>query len=295
MGIKTKAQTKVASKLKFPAEQAKLQPRKVIKIRPYLGKEAETKISWDATQDVEGLEGFQLASVDFVKQYTNQKANEGKVQKLFIAEVNSADGSVFQMPVTETNAENVQQMQAKTKVTSKWKSPAERASVNPKKVTKIRPYMGEKKETKIIWDATEDVEGLDGYQLASSDFVKQYSSGKADQGIIQKLFVAEIKPADGTIFQIPVIEAAIDKTIKEKASTKVATKFKLPAEKVVTHQKTVINIRPYMGKEKDSEVTWDSTEEVEGIEGFQIASSEFVNQYSSKMADKGKVQKLFVA
>merc|ERR1712228_941716 len=205
-----KAQTKVASKLKFPAEKVKTQQKTVIKIRPYVSKESEANITWDATEDVKELEGYQLASSEFVSQYSSQKAKEGKLQKLFVAEVNSADGSIFQVPVVETLAKDIQKAKAQTKVASKLKFPAEKLKTPQKTVINIRPYMGMESETKITWDATEDVEGLEGYQVASAEFVRQYSSQKANEGKIQKLFVAEVNAADGSIFQVPVVETLAD-------------------------------------------------------------------------------------
>merc|ERR1712228_51482 len=267
----------------------------VINIRPYKGMEAETNITWDATKDVDGLDGYELASSEFVNQYTSHKAREGQIQKLFIADVNSDDGSVFQIPVIETPTDNIQKLKAQTKVASKILFPAEKLTMPQKTVIMIRPYRGQESETKITWDATGDVEQLDGYQLASSEFVNQYTSQKAEEGKIQKLFIAEVNSADGSVFQVPVVETHRDAVQKVKAQTKVASKLKFPAEKVKTQQKTVIKIRPYVSKESEANITWDATEDVKELEGYQLASSEFVSQYSSQKAKEGKLQKLFVA
>merc|ERR1712228_278253 len=263
--------------------------------RPYMGMESETKITWDATEDVEGLEGYQVASAEFVRQYSSQKANEGKIQKLFVAEVNAADGSIFQVPVVETLADEIQTVKAQAKVASKFKFPAKKLETSQHTVISIRPYMGKESETNITWDATEDVLGLEGYQLASTDFVSKYTSQKAEEGKIQKLFVAEVNPADGSIFQVPVVETLKDEDQRVKAQTKVASKLIFPALRAKAQQQMIINIRPYMGKESETGITWDIAEDVGGLEGYQLASSEFVESYTSQKVDAGKIQKLFVA
>merc|ERR1712228_278151 len=113
--------------------------------------------------------------------------------------------------------------------------------------------------TQISWDATSDIDGLEGYQLATSEFVDQYTSEKAKAGKVEKLLIAEINLEDGSNFQLPVVEKNSESIKKEKAQTKVATKLKFPAEKIESSKKTVINIRPFVGKESINQVPWDST------------------------------------
>jgi len=264
--------------------------------RPYMGKEKDSEISWDTTKEVEGLEGFQIASSEFVNQYTSENADKGKVQKLFIAEVNASDGSVFQVPVVESMKEVSEKAKAQTKVASKFTFPTEQLQTTKTTSISIRPFKGKESETQITWNATKEVDDLlEGYEIASTELVDQYASDKADKGMIQKLFIAEIKSTDGASLQVPVIESISENVSKVKAQTRLASKLKIPTEKAKLSEKTTINIRPYKGKQFETKVVWNSTKEIKGLEGYRLASSGFVDQYTSEKAKAGKIQKLFVA
>jgi hemicentin len=56
---------------------------------------------------------------------------------------------------------------------------------------------------------------VDGYKVATSDLVDQYTAHDAKTGKIEKLFVAEIKSSDGSLVQIPMVESKKEKVKKE--------------------------------------------------------------------------------
>merc|ERR1711970_1040533 len=251
-----------------------------VKIRPFTSKETETKLNWDMTSDFD-VDGYQVATSDFVDQYTAHDAKKGKIQKLFIAEIKCSDGSMVQIPVVETKEETVKKEVAQTKLVSKPKLPNEKLHDVIKTVVNVRPYTSKETETQVTWDDT-------------SDFVEQYTADKAEEGKIQRFFIAEIGHTDGTIFQVPVIKDKEEKAKKETAQTKLVSKQKLPIEKLHSINKTEVKIRPFTSKETETKLKWDMATDFD-VDGYQLATSDFVDQYTAQDAKKGKIQKLFVA
>merc|ERR1712112_627553 len=146
-----------------------------------------------------------IATSDFVEEYTADKAEEGKIKKLFIAEISHTDGTIFQVPVVKDKEEKAKKETAQTKLVSKQKPPSERLHNVIKTEVKIRPFTSKETETKLKWDMASDFD-VDGYQVAASDFVDQYTAHDAKKGKIQKLFIAEVKCSDGSMVEIPVVE-----------------------------------------------------------------------------------------
>merc|ERR1739838_282995 len=266
--------------------------RPVVNIRPYKSKKSETQVSWDAASDFK-VNGYQVANSDFVDQYAADKAEEGKIEKLFIAEISQTDGTKFQLPVIKDKDEKAKKETAQTKLVSKQKLPNEKLHNVTEPEIKIRPFTSKETETNLKWDMASDFD-VDGYQIATSDFVDQYTAHDAKKGKIQKLFIAEIKCSDGSLFQVPVVEAKEETVKKEVAQTKLVSKPKLPNEKLQGVSKTDVKVRPYTSKETETQVTWDDTTEND-IEGYHIATSDFVEQYTADKAEEGKINKLFIA
>merc|ERR1712142_180163 len=286
------ARTKLVSKPKLPNEKLHNVIKTVIKIRPYKSKEDEAAITWDDAAEFD-IEGYQIATSDFVDKYTTQKADAGILQKLFIAEVNSTDGSMFQFPVVEDEQVSKEKANAKRKLVSTQTFLNEKLDAGERPVINIRPYMSKKSETQVSWDAASDFR-VDGYQVANSDFVDQYTADKAEEGKIQKLFIAEICRTDGTKFQLPVVKDKEEKAKKETAQTKLVSKQKLPNEKLHDVTKTEVKIRPFKSKETETKLKWDMTSDFD-VDGYQVVTSDFVDQYTAHDAKKGKIQKLFIA
>merc|ERR1711915_948337 len=113
----------------------------------------------------------------------------------------------------------------------------------------IRPYTSKESETSISWDNASDF-GVEGYEVASSDVVDKYTSEKVEKGEVKKLYVAEIKRSDGSIFQIPVLKEKDDIPTSEKAQTKLVSKQKPASEKIHKIEKTEIKIRPFKSKNR---------------------------------------------
>merc|ERR1711970_527446 len=263
-----------------------------VKIRPFTSKETETKLNWDMTSDFD-VDGYQVATSDFVDQYTAHDAKKGKIQKLFIAEVKCSDGSMVEIPVIETKEEIVKKDLAQIKLVSKPKLPNEKLHDVMKPVVKVRPYTSKERETQVTWDDTSKLD-IEGYHIATSDFVEQYTADKAEKGKIQKLFIAEISHADGTIFQVPVVKDKEEKAKKETAQTKLVSKQKPPNERLHKVTKTEVKIRPFTSKETETKLNWDMTSDFD-VEGYQVATSDFVDQYTAHDAKTGKIKKLFIA
>merc|ERR1712087_842550 len=254
--------------------------------------ESETQVTWDDTSKLD-IEGYHIATSDFVEQYTADKAEKGKIQKLFIAEISHADGTIFRVPVVKDKEEKAKKETAQTKLVSKQKPPNEKLHKVTKTDVKIRPFTSKESETKLKWDMALDFD-VEGYQVATSDFVDQYTAHDAKTGKIKKLFIAEIKCSDGSISQVPVVETKGETAKKELAQTKLVSKSKLPNEKLHDVLKPVVKVRPYTSKESETKVTWDDTSKLD-VEGYHIATSDFVEQYTADKAEKGKIQKLFIA
>merc|ERR1711915_775245 len=250
--------------------------------RPYMSKETETQVAWNNAPEFD-IEGYHVATSDFVEQYTVDRAEEGKIQKLFIAEISHNDGTVFQVPVVKDKEEKAKKETAQTKLVSKQKLPIEKLHSITKTEVKIRPFTSKETETKLKWDMATDFD-VDGYQVATSDFVDQYTAHDAKKGKIQKLFIAEVKCSDGSMVQIPVVETKEETAKKELAQTKLVSKPKLPNEKLHDVMKPVVKVRPYTSKESETQVTWDDTSKLD-IEGYHIATSDFVEQYTADKAE----------
>merc|ERR1711915_549094 len=262
-------------------------------IRPFKSKESETDISWSAASDFH-VEGFQVATSDFVDRYDSEKANKGDIKKLYVAEVSCDDGSAYQLPVVELKANEMKIESAVTKVASKLKSPHESANTTEKVVVKIRPYVSKQKEANVSWDVTAPGFDLEGYQVANTQFVDEYSNKKAIIGKTKKLYVAEINCTDGTSFQVPVVKEKEDKVKSQNAQIKLVSKQKLPSEKLKFAERASICIRPYTSKESETSISWDNASDF-GVEGYEVASSDVVDKYTSEKVEKGEVKKLYVA
>merc|ERR1739838_67320 len=276
---KETAQTKLVGKQKPPNEKLHNVTKTEVKVRPFTSKETKTTLKWDMASDFD-VDGY-------------HDAKTGKIEKLFIAEIKSSDGSIFQIPVVESKKEKVKKEVAQTKLVSSPKFPNEKLHDVFKTVVKVRPYTSKETETQVAWnDATEfDIEG---YHVATSDFVEQYTVDKAEEGKIKKLFIAEISRTNGTIFQVPVVKDKEEQMKKETAQTKLVSKQKPPNEKLHNVTKTEVKIRPFTSKETETKFKWDMASDFD-VDGFQVATSDFVDQCTAQDAKTGKIAKLFIA
>jgi hypothetical protein len=206
--VKTeKATTKLVSRQKVPSGKAKIASKSLINIRPFEGQASETKITWDKVNEFD-LEGYKTATSEFVKNYSPSEVDQGKLDKLYVAEINWIDGSVFQVPILKDKELDPRREVAITKLVSKQKLPTNKVKNVEKAIVNIRPFKGTESDSHITWDVASEIE-LEGYQVVNADFVKTYSDDEVENTSDQ-LFMAEIKYSDGSKFKVPVIKENTD-------------------------------------------------------------------------------------